>query len=310
MSGININRKKESARSHEEGRNLLCAVCSNLWGKKAVRNVSEKEERLIQQNVLGSYTSSNTFFPSGICIKCIRQLQQVEKGEEVELKLPDNYFCQLDRQTRSSDGVLCQCRWCELARLSGSAFLSWQRRVKGKEAKEVVRLCQECYAGIFKGSKHVCSASTLEAVQNLTRNLPVNIQDKLALEILRQRQAEKSSSDDSQALFLPPARGGLPIPVLIGQKPAPVPPLPKFSHQELLTMASSAHLTGKQIDTVAADLRAKLGRNVVEAGFDDARVDHNNMYADYFCAEKKLFWDDENNIIEKATFWCHRSKDF
>ena len=234
----------------------------------------------------------------------------MEKGEEVELKLPDNYFCQLDRQTRSSDGVLCQCRWCELARLSGSAFLSWQRRVKGKEAKEVVRLCQECYAGIFKGSKHVCSASTLEAVQNLTRNLPVNIQDKLALEILRQRQAEKSSSDDSQALFLPPARGGLPIPVLIGQKPAPVPPLPKFSHQELLTMASSAHLTGKQIDTVAADLRAKLGRNVVEAGFDDARVDHNNMYADYFCAEKKLFWDDENNIIEKATFWCHRSKEF
>ena len=309
MSGINVTRKKESARSHEEGRNLVCAVCTNLWGKKAVRTVSEKEERLIQQNVMGSYTSSNTFFPSGICFKCIYLLQKVEKGEEVELKLPDNYFCQLDRQTRSSDHA-CQCRWCELARLSGSAFLSWQRKVKGKEAKEVVRLCQDCYAGIYRGSKHTCSASTLEAVKNLTKNLPVNVQDKLALEILRQRQAEKSSSDDSQAVFLPPARGGLPVPVLIGQKPASVPPQPKFSHQELLTMASSAHLTGKQINTVAADLRTKLGRDIVEAGFEDAMVEHNNMYADYFCAEKKLFWDDENNIIEKASFWCHRSKEF
>ena len=74
----------------------------------------------------------------------------VGKGEEVvELKLPDNYFCQLERQTRSGAEVVCECRWCGLARLYGAAFLAWQREMKGKVTKKVVRLCQDCFVGIM-----------------------------------------------------------------------------------------------------------------------------------------------------------------
>ena len=79
---------------------------------------------------------------------------------------------------------MCSCRWCGLARLNGPAFLLWQIEVRGKNAKKVQRLCQECFMGISDGSRHHCSVSTLDAVRNLTNNLPKDVQEKLALEIL------------------------------------------------------------------------------------------------------------------------------
>ena len=73
----------------------------------------------------------------------------------------------------------------------------------GKEAKKVERLCQECYVGIVDGSSHKCSASTIDAVKNLTSSLPQNLQNKLALEILQQRQAELVPADVVQPILLP-----------------------------------------------------------------------------------------------------------
>ena len=60
-------------------------------------------------------------------------------------------------------------------------------------------------------------------------------------------------------------------------------------------MATSAHLTGKQINTVAADLRVKLGKDDVQAGFDAAMVKRNNMY---LFTEVTTFWDTDGNIEE------------
>ena len=304
------NKKdKSTSLSHDENRQKVCAVCTNLWGNRAVRKVSDQEEKLIQEKILSVYSPANIFFPSGICKRCIHHLRMLGKGEVVELKLPDNYFCQLERQTRSGAEGVCNCRWCGLARLYGAAFLAWQREMKGKVTKKVVRLCQDCFVGIENGSRHICSVSSLEAVRNLTRSLDKNLQEKLALEILQQRRVgEVTTGGSSQTVLLPQARGGKPVPVQVGAGTAP--PQPKLSHHELLTMASSAHLTGKQITTIAADLRVKLGRDSVQTGFDAAVVQHNNMYADYFTGDRKLFWDKDGNIIEKAVFWCHSVKSF
>ena len=205
--------------THEEARMKVCAVCTNLWGYKAPRKVTPEEEKLIQQDVLEVYTSCNMFFPSGICVGCIHLLTLVKRGDrDVELKLPEDYICQPARETRSSDGEVCSCRWCKLARMSGLKLSQWQNKVKGKEMIKVKRLCQQCYVGILEGSSHKCSASTLEAVINLTKSLPRNLQDKLALEILKQRQAEVApAQDDCQEILLPQARGGYPVPVLLAK---------------------------------------------------------------------------------------------
>ena len=149
-------------------------------------------ERLIQQYVLEGYTPINMFFPSGICVRCIHLLHQVKEGREVELKLPASYDCELPRHTRASEGEVCTCRWCDLARLNGPAFFLWQRKVKWLEVRKVRRLCQNCYVGILEGFSH-----TLDAVRNLTESLPQSIQDKMALEILKQRQVELNPTDKS-----------------------------------------------------------------------------------------------------------------
>ena len=39
-------------------------------------------------------------------------------------------------------------------------------------------------------------------------------------------------------------------------------------------------------------------------------VQHNNMYADYFTGDRKLFWNKDGNIIEKGVFWCLSVKSF
>ena len=95
--------------THDEARGKVCAVCTNQWGDKAKRKVTEKEENLIRLHVLTTYTSTNMFFPSGICMRCIHHLQMVEKGEHVVMKLSENYFCKMDRQTRSAPVSVCKC---------------------------------------------------------------------------------------------------------------------------------------------------------------------------------------------------------
>lgn len=174
----------------------------------------------------------------------------------------------------------------------------------------MARLCQECFLGIVEGASHTCSVSTLEAIRNLTYSLPKTIQAKLALEILKERQAEVSPAGESQVVHLPPAEGGLPVPVLVGPQAAPPPAKKVLTHQEMLTMASSAHLTGNQMNTIAADLRVKLGRDVVSPGLKGAVVEHNKMYSDFFSGEKKVFWDTEGNVVRKALFWCHNVRGF
>ena len=160
--------------NHYEARMKVCAVCTNQWGDKAVRRVNEKEETLIKLHILSTYSSENMFFPSGVCLMCIHHLRQKDRGEKVNLKLPENYFCQMERELRSSPLSVCKCEWCYLARLSGPAFRTWQMKVKGKEkeAKKVTRLCQEGFMGTVKGASHTCSVSTLNAIRNLTTNLP------------------------------------------------------------------------------------------------------------------------------------------
>ena len=66
----------DSARTHDEAREKVCAVCINLWGSKAVRRVSEVVERMIQQRVLEGYTPITCSFPltsvSGASTCCTR----------------------------------------------------------------------------------------------------------------------------------------------------------------------------------------------------------------------------------------------
>jgi hypothetical protein len=104
---------------------------------------------------------------------------------------------------------------------------------------------------------------------------------------------------------LPQAQGGKLVPVQMGGGSSIVAKLmPQISCKEVLTMAASAHLTGKQTDSVLADIRAKLGRSVIEPGVKSPRAHHNSQYREFSTAAVVKFWSSEGELVNKPFFWC------
>ena len=141
-----------------------------------------------------------------------------ERRKETELLLPESYNSEKQRALTSNQQKVCECRWCKLAKLSGPAFLLWQKSKKGKGKQPLRRLCTQCFIGVEIGKSHTCSASTLVAVENLVESLPEDVRAKLAHQYLASKM---ESAGDSQPLFLLPAGGGHPDPVLVGKKDVP-----------------------------------------------------------------------------------------
>ena len=129
-------------RTHEENFKLVCAVCTNLRGKKASRGVSDEEEKDIQKVVFKSYNKCSIYFLQGLCNTCAVYLCKLRGTTEEQgpiLLLPDNYHCTLPHETRSKSKVYCECRWCRIARMNGLEVRRFQQEVKvGRKGKEEI----------------------------------------------------------------------------------------------------------------------------------------------------------------------------
>ena len=268
--------------SHDQARQLVCCVCTNLRGSKAIRAVSDAEEKVVRDKVYSGYDSSSDYFPSGICKACIffikKLMNETEAGITVNLVLPEDYNCQLPRATRTTSVPTCNCRWCDLGRMNGPKFKQWQMEVKGRQDKnKIERLCATCFVGIQRNSKHTCCPSKVEAVQNLVATLSGNLKWSLALEILQ----EETSHSGDHSVSLTPARGGHNVVVTLGLSPSP-PPLEPLSHEEVIVMATNAHLTGAQTTSIMVDIRNKYGKKVVESHLKPIIALNNTRLAQFF----------------------------
>ena len=154
--------------THEECLKKVCAVCTNLHGKKASHSVSDIDAARIKTLIFPAYVKGSVHFPQGLCTTCYNQLVRLDKelGQSIEesdggtsgskispnLLLPSDYMCDLPYETRSwkSSGGICTCRWCNLARLSGQYFHKWHMEMKLLTDKkpQVTRLCMHCGKGI------------------------------------------------------------------------------------------------------------------------------------------------------------------
>lgn len=294
--------------SHDAARALVCAVCTNEWGEKAIRKVKEKEEDQIR-NLIPDYSSIDPKFPSGICKKCVFDLRSMEQGKKVDLLLPEDYTCTVPRETRATANLVCTCRWCYLGRLSGPSFLQWQRskKARGVERQKVVRLCPSCYLGVVEGKTHTCQASTMEVVENLVEVLPEEVTAKLAHNYLA-RQVD--SGGDQQNVLLPPSAGGHPLPVTLGHQEGLQPSMEQLTHQDVLRMRAQAGISSNQMKTILADLRAKLGRGLVEPGIREASSLHNSQYSEFFTAKMEEFKDKDGHVVQKPFIFCSKYPEF
>ena len=298
------------AASHSQALLKVCAVCTNLRGEKASKEVSVAQEELIRKHVFAGFLKGYEWFPQGVCTKCAYDLKVLESGRERHLTLPLDYSCTLPRTMRSFPPGPCMCRWCKLARLQGQAFLAWQRSLKEEET-EVEYLCTKCGRGVVGGrSRHTCSASDRERVEGMVANLPEDIKGKLALALLREVQEEQGGAGD-WAVGLPQPHGGVPTPVYIGSKAAASSSASQaFSHTELQALASKAHLTGTQTKSVVADMRIKLGQSAVEPGLAEEIIRTNKRFQDFFATEVEGFLEKSGEFVMKPLFYCTRTAEF
>ena len=196
------------AVTHTDAIKKVCAVCTNLYGQKAIREVTTvEEEDLIKKNIFPGYERQNDIYPQGLCKRCIFHLAALGRGEQPKLKLPEDYFCDVPRTLRSSPAGPCTCRWCFLARLSGPSFLAWQRSLKMATDKPVITfLCTECGRGVAAGQvSHTCSASDLDRIQGILNMVPQEIKGKLTHALLKEQQEEQLAAGDAGNITLPQA---------------------------------------------------------------------------------------------------------
>ena len=87
------------AKDYNACRAMLCGLCINQQGYKALRHVLKHEEQELKELIPG-YDRSRPYFPSGICKCCIFLMKGRRSGSNVELLLPENYHVDLPRVTR------------------------------------------------------------------------------------------------------------------------------------------------------------------------------------------------------------------
>ena len=297
------------ALSHQESLAKVCAVCTNLRGEKGKRRVREVEVELIRKHVHPGYLLDSEIFPQGVCTKCSYDLKLLERGQPRTLTLPDDYTITLPRSLRSSPKGPCECRYCALARLQGPQYKAWKRTL-GPERREVSYLCTDCGRGVGRGeARHTCRASDMERVEAMVEGLPKEIRNKLTCALLRKAREEQGAGDGR--VVLPQHAGGQPTTVHVGGASSSRAEVPaQLSHLEVQTMASNAHLTGGQVKSVLADMRATMGRSVVEKGLMKGIAKLNKRFEGFFTCERMLFLDKNNQPVTKPLFYSTKTLEF
>ena len=235
---IGDNLHATRPRTHEENRERVCVLCLNERGERALRKIKKvhprekepdgwkfahlSEENLIQRWVPG-YNSSNPLMPCGLCKRCLFLLNDYRDGKTIDhlLLLPEDFRCKgYHAPTRSTEGVICKCNWCELSQLKAAAFRVWQF---GKKAKSKAKLrkqaenhddrvgwiCPDCCKGVpaeLSKGQHKQDCSLLERgehgtrkpsssmmAKNLLETLPADVAAKFVSSYLQQQQATTSA---------------------------------------------------------------------------------------------------------------------
>ena len=279
--------------THKDALKLVCAVCVNLRGTKAKRGISALDESRIQKFVFSGFQRASPYSPQGLCEVCHSLLKRTDgkdgdSGKEVSARkkveivflLPEDYHCELPHDTRSQTGKVCSCRWCTIARLYGGAFKAWQvqMREQQKGRPAIRRMCHQCGKGILVNQKsHSCNSADKAIVANMLQSIPASLKPKLAHSLLKELKADQ---EGNSTVHLTPAGGGRALPVTLGSVAGTSTNITQqISVKDLIQSGSKNHLSGAQLASQAADLRAVLGHKVVEPGLQKEIIIHNNRLA-------------------------------
>ena len=79
ISDMSKFKKKESARTHEEARAVVCCACGRKVKKGGVSCVSPRLASLVCQYVHTNFSIQNSYHPTAMCTTCSVTLCALEK---------------------------------------------------------------------------------------------------------------------------------------------------------------------------------------------------------------------------------------
>ena len=224
--------------NHEES---ILRVCFGCFSKAKDNDILSAATATIQDRVkllLPSVPLEDDRCPKAFCQNCRSRLKKVESKiiSVFDLSILTRH---LETQPRTSPRTKCSCKICEVANESNWKTGKKQRkpgRPKEKEEEEVPRCCGKCYSPIYRGCVHKCSRTSM--IENIRKNAPQRVQQRVASAVVREAAAESESS----SITLP--TGGQPLRLSVGT-PKEVQEI-QFTHEQMDDAQAYASLTGSQ----------------------------------------------------------------
>ena len=305
--------------THEENRSKVCAVCYCKSGSKANRKVSDKLELAIKDLVFKDYDKKDTKFPSGLCSDCYFNLMDATHGHSLQnrntpprqLLIPDPevYDIELQRLTRSSSGVQCQCIICAIARLNGLQWKKFMADCKKVTMSSSVspsikydRLCKQCLAPIYRGSNHSetsCNSKRM-ALQNVTKAIN---NSNTSMDLVTSKFIKSKTADfGSESVQLRSDTGGHPITVSIGKLNTKT--VQQLTSEEVKVMQIEANLSDNQVEKIVKNLRLNFGRKIAQPGLRETMVSDKTLFDPYFTADEIQFIDSDDNPLVRPFVYC------
>lgn len=300
-----------SARSHDENRHRVCAVCMEKGDCPISHAILERIKKYFIEN----FDVNDQCIPAAICSNCRSNLQKVDSGQKDTSILPDVFDFSLvkpafEAQTREQK-YLCDCIICNVARKSGT---SAPKRKKGRPSitsttnstsfgspSSVVVLCVQCKSPVARGISHKCNVASLrQNLITLCHGSDSRTQDIVASTIISDKAKVISSNIkySSTALSLD-TRGPNQLKLLVGKSTSSSPrsiASKDLSNLQLSLGASNYAMVHK----VMPFLRSMLGNKIIESNTDVYMRKRDSDLQDLFSVQMAEF-----DGIQKPVAFCN-----
>ncbi len=312
----------KEAKTHAQNRACVCIVCFEKGSD--VRKCTEININRVRQFVLEDFDTSNPKLPSGLCARCRKLLEKVEKQEIGVEVIPDWVdFSKLEFPviTRSSGVysieqlVHCNCSICLITK--NPVGTKSNRKSPYKAGRPItsiptlplpkpVKLCQRCFSVIGKGIKHPQPCTLTDRRDNIgvileedPRGLEIVasnvVRDKI--EATKDKKVKLATQSPYSLLTITEPKPQSRVKALYSDKPMPA--------SELRKMMQVNNMSLNQVKKQSFMIRTWQGRKSIEPGSLNTLVEMDSSLQSFFKSEDLEFEGHKKTNVLRSITYCN-----
>ena len=302
------------AKTHNEMRAIVCLVCS-LKGSSP-RKITGKNLERVTTYYLTNYNPEDVNFPSHICDRCRKLLENIEKGKNkiedlpepidmTQVKLPSPRM-----ETRTSsvqNKKLCDCYICEIGRVNARGVGPTVPHKMGRPptegpdrlpARMPITRCERCKGIMKKGVSHPENCGITEFRENVREMIKSDpkLAEMIASDLIKEKAATQPNSPTFSLSTAGPSRQlTVANPYLRSAKRALFPNSP-VPASEVMKLKTDGGFTTNQMELFAKTTRSWKGRDMFESYLTGKIKDMSHVVEPYY-SSTTIKLDDHNKKI-------------